>query len=266
MKKILFTVLVILTFALIPASTARAVGSSGYVTDETATLTAAQLASLNEKAAAISEKRKCGVYIYIVDLVPEEDAKTIDDLEAYTQAFFDGNGLGLGDDKCGIVLLLEIGDEPGERDYLFFTNGSCTSVFGNSTRENILDKEIVPLFKAAFDNGNFYRVAEVFLYQIESGFEFDFEMKLALKLAVVILVPVLTAFIICANWKSKMKTAKIARTADDYIPANGFNLTVQTDQFLYRSTTRTKIESSSSSSSGGGSRSSSSGRSSGGKV
>jgi len=74
-----------------------------------------------------------------------------------------------------------------------------------------------------------------------------------MKVCVAIVVPLIIALLVCLYWRSKMKTAKMARTADNYIPANGFILTVQTDAFLYRTTTRRKIERSSSSGGGGGS-------------
>jgi len=135
---------------------------------------------------------------------------------------------------------------------------------GNNTRETLLDDHVVPLFKDAFDNGNFYEVADTFLVQVKKEFASDYAINMLIRLAVVILVPVLIAFIVCSGWKRKMKTAKIAKSADNYIPAGGFNLTGQGDTFLYRTTTRTRVASSSSSS--GGSRSSGSGKSSGGKV
>ena len=78
-----------------------------------------------------------------------------------------------------------------------------------------------------------------------------------MQLAITILVPLVIAFLVCTLWRSKMKTAKIARTATNYIPEGGFRLTGHGDVFLYRTTTRTKIQSSSSSSSirpGGGRR------------
>ena len=77
------------------------------------------------------------------------------------------------------------------------------------------------------------------------------DTNLYVKLAVVILVPLLIALIVCSVWRSKMKTAKLARAADNYIPQGGFNLTERNDIFLYRTTTRRRIESSSSSSGGG---------------
>ena len=62
------------------------------------------------------------------------------------------------------------------------------------------------------------------------------------KIAATILVPLIISLIICLVWRSKMKTAKTARFADNYIPQNGFVLTVQVDSFLYRTTKRRKIE------------------------
>ena len=265
MKKILYIILITFILALLIAPSALAAANGNFVFDETGILTDEQIAALNAKSAALLAKRGCAVYIWIVDLVPEKDARTIDALEAYTDRFYFGNNLGYGADKNGIVLLLEIGDVPGERDYLFYTNGACTSVFNNSNRESLLDDEIVPLFKSAFSNGNFYKVASTFLDQVDSKWTSIVVSRLLFKLAVIILVPFFIALIVCSTWKRKMKTAVLARTADNYIPANGFQLTERTDQFLYRTTTRTRIETDSSSG-GGGSSSSSSGRSSGGKV
>ena len=71
-------------------------------------------------------------------------------------------------------------------------------------------------------------------------------------LVVLAVVAFLIALLICLAWRSKMKTAKIARSADNYIPDGGFKLTGHGDIFLYRTVTRTKIEKASSSSSSGG--------------
>jgi cytochrome bd-type quinol oxidase subunit 2 len=66
--------------------------------------------------------------------------------------------------------------------------------------------------------------------------------SLGVKLAVIILVPLIVALLVCSIWKSKMKTARLARTADNFIPQGGFRLTGQEDRFLYRTTVRRKIE------------------------
>ena len=238
-------------------------GSGNYVLDETGSLTSEQIASLNGKAAAFTQKRECGIYIWIVDIVPEEYANSIDNMEIYADAFYEKYDLGYGDDKSGMVLLLEIGDIPGERDYLLNTHGSRSETISQSRREYLLD-EIVPLFKDAFSTGDFHKVVDEFLDLLDSQFAIATTIGMILDLAVVVLIPLLVARGVCAVWKRQMKTAVLASHADNYIPEGGFNLTNQSDQFLYRTTSRTKIERSSSSS--GGSSSSSSGRSSGGKV
>ena len=71
-------------------------------------------------------------------------------------------------------------------------------------------------------------------------------MDFSAALCVAIIVSLLVALIVCLVMRSKMKTAKIARSADNYIPPNGFVLAVKVDSFLYRTTSRRKIERSSS--------------------
>ena len=241
-----------------------AAGSGNYVLDETGVLTNEQIMSLNKKAAALTEKRKCGIYIWIVDLVPEEYAKSIDGMEIYANAFYMKHDLGYGSNRDGMVLVLEIGDVPGERDYLLNTHGSASKIISQSRREYLLDDKVVPPFKEAFNTGDFYRVADEFIYELDSQMTISIQMSLIFKLAVIVLIPLIIAWAVCASWKRKMKTAVLARAADNYIPAGGFKLTRQEDKFLYRTTSSVRIESSSSSS--GGSSSSSSGNSSGGKV
>ena len=66
-------------------------------------------------------------------------------------------------------------------------------------------------------------------------------MDPTIRIGVIILVPLIISLIVCLLWRNQMKTARIARTADNYIPAGGFNLTVQVDTYLYRTTSRRKI-------------------------
>jgi len=164
-KKIFVLATVITLSVFISAPAAHA--SDNFVFDEIKILTNAQVAHLNEKAAALAEKRGCGAYIYIVDLVPEIYAISIGNMEIYAEAFFMKNNLGYGSDSNGMMLILETGDIQGERDYLLYTYGPCRKVFDNSTRERILNNKIVPLFKSAFNNGDFFAVADFFLDSVE---------------------------------------------------------------------------------------------------
>jgi uncharacterized membrane protein YgcG len=238
---------------------------ANFVIDETGNLSAGEVDALNEKASGILAKYKCAVYVWIVDLVPEDYARTIDDMERYVDAFYAKHDLGFGKDKNGMVLLLETGDVPGERDYFMNTHGACTRVFSNRIRESLLDDDVVPAFAAAFKSGSFFPAADVFLDRVILDFEFNAFISIVGKLILIVAASLLIPAIVCGRWRRQMKTAKLAAAADSYIPQGGFRLTGQTDQLLYTTTTRVKIETSSSGS-GGGSRSSSSGRSSGGKI
>ncbi|MCL1813752.1 MAG: TPM domain-containing protein [Treponema sp.] len=238
---------------------------ANFVIDETGNLSAAEVDALNEKASGILEKYKCAVYVWIVDLVPEEYAGSNDGMERYVDAFYEKHDLGFGEGKNGIILLLETGDVPGERDYFLNPHGACTRVFTDSKREILEDDHIIPAFREAFESGSFFPVADVFFDRALLGFETYALISIIGKLILIAAASILTPAIICGRWRRQMKTAKLAAAADSYIPQGGFRLTGQTDQFLYTTTTRVKIESSSSRS-GGRSRSSSSGRSSGGKI
>ena len=239
-------------------------GSGRYVLDETGTLTPEQIAALNEKAAAFTEKRSCGMYIWIVDLVPEEYAQSIDDMEVYADAFYAHYNLGYGAEQNGLLLLLETGDIPGERDYLLNSHGAASETIDSSRREYILD-EMVPFFKEGFRTGSFYETADMLVDKVDSQFAIVTTIYLLLDCLAVTVIPLLVAWQVCKRWKRKMNTSVPAREADYYIPKDGFHLVTTEDRFLYTSTTQVKIDRSASSSSGGSS-SSSSGRSSGGKV
>ncbi len=66
--------------------------------------------------------------------------------------------------------------------------------------------------------------------------------SIAFQLGVTVLVPLAIAGIVCGVWRGQMKTAKLQRAADSYIPKDGFKLTGKTDQYLYRTVTRRKIK------------------------
>jgi uncharacterized protein len=131
----------------------------------------------------------------------------------------------------------------------------------------MLDKYILPNLK----NDNYYAAFTAFLKNSEKYFSFArdgtpfdesndpdvIRSAIITKIIVVGIISLLIALTVCLIWAGRMKTAKIARTANLYIPANGFNLTGRQDRFLYRTVTRTKIERTSGS--GGSGRSISSG-------
>ena len=271
-KKIFMISAFVLIFILIFSATMPAVLASDedtaeadpFIADLAQLLTDGQLNELEQKAARISAQYQCEVRLITVDDMANWEFSDIADFAEY---IYTESNYGIGADRSCVLLLLSM----AERDYDFRAWGDTgRTAFTFYGIDTILDRHILP----ELGNNNFYEAfskyfdkSEEYLKMARDGEPIspdndpDAENYFIAKLIATILIPLVIAGIVCSNWKSKMKTAKTARTANNYIPENGFKLIAQEDKFLYRTTTRRKIEKSSSSSSGASSRGSSSGRS-----
>jgi len=259
MKKIasVFLLAILFTALFVPAASGAAGDSElSYVVDDANLLSPAQLNELEDRAKNISEQYGCEVRIITVKNMRDYN---FTDIEKFSYNIYKENDLGYGPDKSCAILLLSMRD----RDYDLRVWGYGKVAFTFYGIDAILDRHILP----PLGDNEYYKAfsiyldkSEMYLKMARDGTPFDKGNDpetagtiLAVKLAVTIIVPLIIALIICSIWKGKMKTAKIAKVADDYIPPNGFNLTVQGDMFLYRTVTRRRIETSSSSSGGGAS-------------
>ena len=221
-----------------------------FVEDAARLLSDTQWRALETKAEAIARAFRCEVRIIIVDDMRNYGYYDPGDLAYEIYATY---GLGYGADRDCLILTLSMDD----RDYdlrVWGTYGNrAFTLYGIDT---LLDRHILPLLR----NNDYYGAfsvyldqAEAYLQMAEVGAPFDRRTDLVamrrtfqLKLAVTILVPLLCAWITCSVWKAQMKTARIAGTAFNYIPAGGFRLANQSDIYLYRTRTRTRIQKSSS--------------------
>ena len=245
MKKLSIIILSLVLLALV-LSTAALAAWDDYVVDEAGVLTQTQIDELNQKAAALSAKRKCGVYLRIAYLIPDGYSDV-----GYARFLIKEFNLGYGGKSNCVLLLMETGEAQGQNVLYLHASGKCSDTFSDDVCDRIQDDIIVPMYRT----NDFYQLAVDYMDEVDRVFE-NTKPPILGKLAVVILVPCFIAFLFCAYWKSKMKTAKLARDADSYIPQGGFVLTAKSDTFLYRNTTRTKISSDSNNSSSGSSGSS----------
>jgi len=257
MKKTFIFLMLIPVLVILLSSTAFA-ADIDLVEDLANILTTEQRAMLLERAETISAKYRCNVAIFIMD---EMDAG--ENARMWAEFIYNHYNLGYGSENSGLLLFMSMAD----RDFALVANGFGHVAFTDHGKDVILDRHVLPLLR----RDNYYEAfnvyldkAEEFLSLARDGTPFDVNtdpdapgMSPLLKVAIVILLPMFIAWLICSAWKSQMKTAKIAKTACNYIPPGGFNLTGQVDSFLYQTVTRTKIQTSSSSSSGGTTKSSS---------
>lgn len=265
MKKTgLFLLLVLaLTFALsLPAMAAEL----DAVTDAAGLLTETERGELNDRAEELAQQYQCAVYI-----VTLEDMEDMGGSDAYdlATAVYTEYDLGYGEEKSGLLLLLSM----AERDYALIAYGYGNTAFTDYGKDVLLDENVLPLLgEDAYYEGfsTYLDTAGEYLGLARDGKPFDVDPppgydetegryetgssygtnarpkydneEFAIRLGAVILVPLLLAGGICLYWKRQMNTAVSARTADRYIPSDGFHLTGQQDTFLYRTETRRRIE------------------------
>ena len=96
-------------------------GSLGYVTDSAGLLTDEQRAELEDMAAGISEKYRCGVYIVTTQDYTEFGRGSI---ESCAEEIYDRYLIGFGETGDGILFLVSM----AERDFDLDAHGSGTGI------------------------------------------------------------------------------------------------------------------------------------------
>ena len=246
MKKIIAILLLVLMLIGFAPLTAIAYADVAYIMDLAAVLTPAQWTILDARARFISAQYGCDIMIFTVNDMAEYGYSDIELFSYYMYTEF-------GNSENTALLVLSVGD----RDYDIrawgsignkaFTTYAIDDLFENYLRIPLRENDYNKAFTEFLDR------SEVYLDMAESGRPFSNSNTsgIAPKIIISVVVAFIIALLICLAWRSKMKTAVLARTADNYIPSGGFRLINQGDVYLYRTVTRTKIQSSSSSGSGG---------------
>ncbi len=270
MKKRILSFLVVLCLVLGFSTTAFANEDYSNVYEGAGLLSEQEVKEINEKAVAVSEYHNCGIYIFVV-----EDFKDhgYDDIYDFGRENFLSNGLGMGEDYSGILLVLSM----SERDYTIVVSGeSMSGLFDSYNLDRVCDAMLDNLA----DNdwyGGFYdyivacdEILEEGVSYAPDGYEstysdatdYEYEEYTAedaigidmFDLGVIIILPSIIAGIVCLIFGLKMKSVKKGTKADLYISEKGFVLSQRSDIFTHVTQVRNKIKTSSSG--GGGSRSS----------
>ncbi|MCL2164529.1 MAG: TPM domain-containing protein [Oscillospiraceae bacterium] len=227
-----------------------------YVSDVAELLTDRQRLELDDRSADMSDKYRCDVRIVTVNDMEEFGYS---DIKQFSYRIYTEYDLGYGRGKNCVLFVLSMAD----RDYDLRVWGDyAQTAFTLYGIDNALDNHILPYLR----NNDYNKAlsayldrSELYLKMADEGKPFDRKTDpatqrttLLVKLGVAVLLPLLVAAVVCLIWRGQMKTARIARLADNYIPEGGFRLTGYGDVFLFRTTTHTRITSSNSSSGGGG--------------
>jgi uncharacterized protein len=252
--KFLAVVLFLLSSAVLPVVPAQALEEGKtYIYDEAALLTPEEKSALEQKAADLREKYGCDVALAVMDDMYAYDvgyAHDSGDAYVFNKYLFEETAWGDTLDSNCLLLVLSM----EARDYWLEPYGDAQSAFTKYGTEVLMSDTVLPLLgDDEWYEGfaAYYEKADEFLGMWKNGTPFSEETNPAvqqrnqlIRLAIVVLVPLLISAVVCIVLVSRMKTAKTARLADQYIPAGGFHLTRQEDMFLYRTETRVKRSSS----------------------
>lgn len=234
------------------ATSAQGKGSEfGYVLDDADILTQNEWLALTDQAENLAGKYACDAHIVIVD----DYAMLGDDVVDACDAVYTDLGLGVGPDHDTIILLMSMDD----RDYALMAYGDyghyAFTPYAIKTIEDAMlddfgDDEWATGFAAYLSQ------CDTILQAAESGnpLEEPIAMRVLKSYGIALVVGLVIALIVCFIFKSQMKTAVEATSADHYMVPEGMDIRVREDTFSH--TTRTEIEIKSESSSAGGSGSS----------
>ena len=241
------------------------VAATNYVTDDAGLLSQSERDTLEQQAAAISERYGCGVYIVTV---PDFAASGATDVYDFATALYQANDLGLGAERNGVLLLLSMAD----RDFTLIAHGSTGNAAFTDYGKDCLEDEFLDDFRDDDWYGGFsdyvsgceeYLAANASGYPIDIGSQgYSAEPSGATDggsarpgaggVLVTVFFPALISLIACLSMKKKMKSVRKGVGASRYVADNGVAITDRQDRFTHTTVTRVRKQSSSSSSSHGG--------------
>lgn len=236
--------------------------TTAHVADEAELFTSSQLQALEEKAAAISQRYKFGIYLITVDNFRNyTNSNTISD---FVIALYDGQNLGMGSDRAGASLAISM----AERDYnLDFNSSRADEAFTEAGRDRMEERILSYLRRDDYYGGfnEYLDICEEYLAAAEAGHpvgQGEWSADDGAPVIVAVILGLVAAAVIGLVLWLPMKTAKIKHDADQYAVPGSLNLNRRSDMFLRRSVSRRPRETQSGGG-GGHSRSYSSGSHSG---
>lgn len=222
--------------------------------DESNLLTQEEISLLTKDAEEVSKEYNIAVYVTVISDMADYGYNNI---ESFTEFWFDKENLGWPETKDTIMLCLTMAD----RSYDLFAHGNKGNyAFTDYGKGRIIDNNVLPFLKS----GNYFMafksyisVLPEYLQAYEQGTPIDIPpkephvpnpFKDGIFAFLISLFPGLTS---CARQKRKLNNIKPATNANSYIIDDALNLSIQNDFFLRTETHKEYI--STTSSSGGGS-------------
>lgn len=217
-----------------------------YIFDISDLLTFDEWEKLEARAADISQRHGCGVYVAFVDDFTKYGYGN--DVYKTTYQLYHSNELGMGENRDGIIILLSM----AERDYAMFVYGTYAETAFNSYGQEKLEKAFLGNFKEDDWYGgvsNYLSTCDEYLTRADAGK--PVRESPALLIAIAVVASCLLSGAICLFLKRSMKTVHQKVEANEYVAPGGLQLSKQYDRYTHTTEVRSKISSSDDSSSSG---------------
>jgi len=149
----------------------------------------------------------------------------------YADDFFDYNYFGIGDDKDGVIYLIDMDN----REIFISTNGSAVSIYNDDIVDLMLDECYADV------SINDYSSSVMSFVKISKNYYEEEDVK-SVNWVVTIILSLIFPTIIVYTVISSYKNIKLATKADDYFNDNLTKYGFAVDNFISTSTNRVKIK------------------------
>lgn len=215
------------------------------IKDRTGTISSAQRETLNEKLLQYSEECKCHFAVLVVD--------SLDGLSSgeYAEKYYQSSGIGYGETKDGVLLLLCLMGVEGENEWNVYRSAKVKEWYSDRT-VNKLMKPVLKKLTAGDYTGAVERYADNFKGQFGKQ-----PAPSIIWLPLSYLIGFALAFIIMKIRTSNLQSVAAQYDANSYIKKDSVIISSSNDLLIDKDVSRTAIASSDSSSrsdtmSGGG--------------
>ena len=219
-----------------------------FVLDLNDELTDSEEQELNDRLAEVSAQYGCGIYCATVY---DFAAQGYDDIESFGKAFYGDHGLGLGSDRDGLLLIMDM----KVRKMALIGHGDVSTAAFTDYGKEQLPESYKPDFKDNrwFDGFmNYADACEAYLERSDRGEPVDIrvsrdddvleESNVMGSYGLAAFIGAVIAGIVVFFMKKSMNNAVEAQEAAQYVPHGGVDITNREDVYTHTTRTSRKIE------------------------
>lgn len=242
MKKVINRIAIIFMMVLIFITVGEKTNAQlKKVVDKAGLFSNEEIIYLENKITGILSRYEMDIVIVTTDDVEGKSSRE------YADDFFDYEGYGLGNNKNGILMLINMED----REVYLSTSGDGRIYFTDSRIESILDDVYLYLSDGEYFKGAeaFLNSAEGFLYSgihpnqhivDEHGNKVESSEDKVVRVGIYVLIALVVSFVVCGMVIFKYRKPK-AIVEEDYIDRSSIKFTRRSDRFITTHTTSRKI-------------------------